>query len=170
MHTDDANFQEVFHAEMEEWVLPRRQREDQPQLPAKADEGHFPKVDNALIGLALSGGGVRAATYSLGAVQRLSQLGVLPYVDYLSTASAATWAQAGAALQRVNLRTDQPRNASLSSSSPTIPTLIDRSTTVSRTLYVTSEPTATGWRRTWDCLMFGPGWHSSATCPPPSST
>ncbi|MDA1216255.1 MAG: patatin-like phospholipase family protein [Chloroflexi bacterium] len=139
-------------------VLPRRQREDQPQLPVKADEGHFPKVDNALIGLALSGGGVGAAIYSLGAVQRLSQLGVLPYVDYLSIASGggylgASWSSLAAG--------DSPYG----SSKERFPfkfidddTNADRqSTTVSRTLYVTSEPTATGWRRTWACLMFGHG-------------
>lgn len=87
MHTDHADFQEVFHAEMAQWVSPRRKKEDPPAAVQADDGGHSPKVENALIGLALSGGGVRAATYSLGAIQRLSQLGVLPYVDYLSTAS-----------------------------------------------------------------------------------
>jgi hypothetical protein len=87
MHTDDAAFHEVFQDEMTKWVAPRRNREAPPADVPAGDGGYLPKVDNALIGLALSGGGVRAATYSLGAIQRLSQLGVLPYVDYLSTAS-----------------------------------------------------------------------------------
>ncbi len=39
------------------------------------------------IGLALSGGGIRSATFNLGILQALSRLGVLPYVDYLSTVS-----------------------------------------------------------------------------------
>jgi hypothetical protein len=39
------------------------------------------------IGLALSGGGIRSATFNLGVLQALSQLGVLRFVDYLSTVS-----------------------------------------------------------------------------------
>ena len=40
-----------------------------------------------LIGLALSGGGVRSATFSLGAIQALNRWGVFEKVDYLSTVS-----------------------------------------------------------------------------------
>jgi hypothetical protein len=39
------------------------------------------------IGLTLSGGGIRSATFNLGVLQALSKLGVLQYVDYLSTVS-----------------------------------------------------------------------------------
>jgi len=38
-------------------------------------------------GLALSGGGIRSATFNLGLLQSLDQLGVLPHVDYLATVS-----------------------------------------------------------------------------------
>ncbi|MDQ6827433.1 MAG: patatin-like phospholipase family protein [Gemmatimonadota bacterium] len=44
-------------------------------------------VKHNLIGLALSGGGIRSATTNLGVLQALSRLGVLPLVDYLSTVS-----------------------------------------------------------------------------------
>lgn len=40
-----------------------------------------------LVGLALSGGGIRSATYCLGVLQALAHKGVLPQVDYLSTVS-----------------------------------------------------------------------------------
>ena len=40
-----------------------------------------------LVGLALSGGGIRSATFSLGVMQRLAREGYLKYVDYLSTVS-----------------------------------------------------------------------------------
>ena len=43
---------------------------------------HQPKV-----GLALSGGGIRSATFSLGVLQGLAQLKLLRNVDYLSTVS-----------------------------------------------------------------------------------
>lgn len=38
-------------------------------------------------GLALSGGGIRSATFNLGVLQSLSRLEILPHVDYLSTVS-----------------------------------------------------------------------------------
>jgi hypothetical protein len=40
-----------------------------------------------LVGLALSGGGIRSATFNLGLLEGLSFMGVLPHVDYLSTVS-----------------------------------------------------------------------------------
>src|SRR5262245_43218920 len=40
-----------------------------------------------LFGLALSGGGIRSATFSLGVMQRLARAGILKHVDYLSTVS-----------------------------------------------------------------------------------
>lgn len=40
-----------------------------------------------LVGLALSGGGIRSATFSLGILQRLAREGILDKVDYLSTVS-----------------------------------------------------------------------------------
>ena len=48
-------------------------------------------TDNAdaanVVGLAISGGGIRSATFALGVVQCLTEKGVLPGVDYLSTVS-----------------------------------------------------------------------------------
>ena len=44
-------------------------------------------VREQLMGLALSGGGIRSATFNLGVLQALSELGVLAEFDYLSTVS-----------------------------------------------------------------------------------
>src|ERR1019366_8482808 len=38
-------------------------------------------------GVAFSGGGIRSATFNLGVLQGLAELGLLPFVDYLSTVS-----------------------------------------------------------------------------------
>jgi hypothetical protein len=46
-----------------------------------------PELEAALVGLALSGGGIRAATTPLGLLQALSKMQILPLVDYLSTVS-----------------------------------------------------------------------------------
>jgi len=43
------------------------------------------------IGLALSGGGIRSATFSLGVLRELSALGLLTRFDYLSTVSGGTY-------------------------------------------------------------------------------
>jgi predicted acylesterase/phospholipase RssA len=44
------------------------------------DKGHA-------VGLALSGGGIRSATFSLGVLIALAKRNILPQVDYLSTVS-----------------------------------------------------------------------------------
>ncbi len=46
-----------------------------------------PSTKNELVGLALSGGGIRSATFNLGVLQVLSARGALKHVDYLSTVS-----------------------------------------------------------------------------------
>src|SRR4051794_13504626 len=45
----------------------------------------FPQGDRT--GLAFSGGGIRSATFNLGLLQGLNDLGLLPLFDYLSTVS-----------------------------------------------------------------------------------
>jgi predicted acylesterase/phospholipase RssA len=48
-----------------------------------------------LTGLALSGGGIRSATFSLGVLQALSRHGILKYIDFLSTVSGGGYIGAG---------------------------------------------------------------------------
>lgn len=58
------------------------------QAPVKPDhhDGHLALPDNTL-GLALSGGGIRSATFCLGVIQSLAKQDWLKHVDYLSTVS-----------------------------------------------------------------------------------
>ena len=58
--------------------------------------------DKDLTGIALSGGGIRSATFSLGVLQALARHDVLQYIDYVSTVSGGgyiglglTWWLAG---------------------------------------------------------------------------
>ena len=44
-------------------------------------------VQPGLVGLALSGGGIRSSTFNLGIMQALHKVGLFPYIDYLSTVS-----------------------------------------------------------------------------------
>jgi hypothetical protein len=66
------SFDKMF-AKEEEWILKMRNLKN-------CEEG--PKV-----GLALSGGGIRSATFNLGLLQGLSRFGLLDRCDYLSTVS-----------------------------------------------------------------------------------
>ena len=52
------------------------------KAPDKSD-----KQEKGLTGLALSGGGIRSATFCLGALQVFEGKGLMPHVDYLSTVS-----------------------------------------------------------------------------------
>ena len=61
---------------------------------------------NRLVGLALSGGGIRSATFSLGVLQRLAQENLLKYVDYLSTVSGGGYI--GGSVTWLLSRTKQP--------------------------------------------------------------
>jgi len=74
--------EEVFPAELEEI----RQRRETIGLDAAGLEGP-PSAEIGLVGLALSGGGIRSATFSLGVIEALANTGLLKRADYLSTVS-----------------------------------------------------------------------------------
>ncbi len=63
-------------------------------------------VNRRLVGLCLSGGGIRSATFALGLLQTLAECGVLSRLDYLSTVSGGGyiggWLEAW--IQRANIR------------------------------------------------------------------
>jgi len=67
-------------------ILEIRARRNAEGLPAGSLSDR-PTPENDLVGLAISGGGVRSASIALGVVQALSRRGVLRRVDYLSTVS-----------------------------------------------------------------------------------
>jgi hypothetical protein len=75
----EDKFERVRARELD-YVARRRQQSD----------GTFPtatQVSDSLVGLALSGGGIRSATTNLGVLQALSQMKLLQHVDYLCTVS-----------------------------------------------------------------------------------
>ena len=73
---------DVFPRELEE-IRKRRKRLDLPDVPPD----RAPSTELGLIGLALSGGGIRSSTFSLGVIQALAKHGILKKADYLSTVS-----------------------------------------------------------------------------------
>ena len=65
---------------------------------------HQDMVDFNLVGLALSGGGIRSATFCLGVIQALNRFGITKHIDYLSTVSGGGYI--GACLSAVMSKED----------------------------------------------------------------
>ncbi|MGF6721332.1 putative acylesterase/phospholipase RssA [Paraburkholderia sp. GAS41] len=88
-------FEQVLHDELNEIVKARNGRTEQVGQPAPAGQATAGSLADTLRrsealdlkGLALSGGGIRSATFSLGVVQALCEGNVLRQFDYLSTVS-----------------------------------------------------------------------------------
>jgi len=53
----------------------------------KSEDIYAIAAGRGLTGVCFSGGGIRSATFNLGVMQGLAQLGVLPFIDYLSSVS-----------------------------------------------------------------------------------
>jgi hypothetical protein len=87
-----ASFDEVFKREMQE-ILKRRREANIPI--AKDEAGNAKSPADSLVGLALSGGGVRSASFNLGLLQSLYQNGVLRHIDYMSTVSGGGYVGGG---------------------------------------------------------------------------
>lgn len=99
----------IFNEELE-WINIRRKK-----LEIKNSEGQdaVATKDN-LIGLALSGGGIRSATFSLGVMQALAKHDLMKYVDILSTVSGGgyigstlSWLTSGQAGNSYNFSTNK---------------------------------------------------------------
>src|SRR4051794_32788099 len=92
--TDDLrSFPEILEAELGQ-ILQRRaahglEHEADKKIAGLQAEGSAERLarQEGLVGLALSGGGIRSATFNLGLLQGLAKLQLLPRLDYLSTVS-----------------------------------------------------------------------------------
>ena len=84
-----VDFEKVADRELDEIVTRRRQAN---LSPIANGESARTQVSRDLVGVALSGGGVRSASFSIGLIQALYTKGVLRFVDYLSTVSGGGYA------------------------------------------------------------------------------
>jgi hypothetical protein len=94
------SFAEVFQNELGE--IKKRRRH------AGYNESDSEALDGNLVGLALSGGGIRSATFCLGLLQGLRHLKLLHMFDYISTVSGGGyiggWWSAWLSRNRIELR------------------------------------------------------------------
>ena len=102
------SFAEVLALEVPQINL-RRKRVGRPEIrieeEAAADDASpliRPTPDSNVIGLALSGGGIRSSAFCLGVLQALDAKQVLDKVDYLSTVSGGGYI--GTSLSAANSR------------------------------------------------------------------
>jgi len=77
-----ASFAQVRDQELEDIAVRR-----QAALPESKDQHSARQAAGSLVGLALSGGGGRSASFGLGIIQSMYRAGVLRYVDYVSGVS-----------------------------------------------------------------------------------
>lgn len=78
-------FEQVLSAELEQIARRRQEGEAPPTVPDGTPHERAHKME--MTGLALSGGGIRSASFCLGILQGLSGRGLLRHFDYLSTVS-----------------------------------------------------------------------------------
>jgi hypothetical protein len=83
----ELKFDDLCHAEMNATARARGPETARPQVDPKTTFERTGETDQDLFGIALSGGGIRSATFNLGVLQALHDFEVLDYLDYLSTVS-----------------------------------------------------------------------------------
>jgi patatin-like phospholipase len=81
-----VDFQAVLQSEHDSINRRRHQLKREPVKEFALNPDKGPPIYDT-VGLSLSGGGIRSAAISLGALQALNQCGVLTNIDYLSTVS-----------------------------------------------------------------------------------
>ena len=129
--TRTYRFHEVFEEEIQA-VNQRRRRfgraevalELEPDVSSQSNaraEGEpimRPTVGSGLAGLALSGGGIRSASFCLGALQALDKADVLKNVDYLSTVSGGGYIGTSLSAAMTHSKGDFPFTSSLTQDEP----------------------------------------------------
>src|SRR5262249_10699423 len=129
--TRTYRFHEVFEAEVQA-VNQRRRRfgraegalelepdgNSQSNARAEAEPIMRPTAGSGLAGLALSGGGIRSASFCLGALQALDKAGVLKNIDYLSTVSGGGYIGTSLSAAMTHSKGDFPFTSSLTQDEP----------------------------------------------------
>jgi len=85
------HFDDVKEAELQA-ICRRREAVERLRRDDDSQDSVDPKeCEQNLVGVALSGGGIRSAAFNLGVLQSLHQRGVLRFIDYLSAASGGSY-------------------------------------------------------------------------------
>lgn len=129
--TRTYRFHEVFEEEVQA-VNQRRRRfrraevalelepdlNSQPNARAEGEPIMRPTEGSGVAGLALSGGGIRSASFCLGALQALDNAGALKNIDYLSTVSGGGYIGTCLSAAMTHAKGDFPFTSSLTQDEP----------------------------------------------------
>lgn len=80
-------FQEVLESEIGIPIQERRAYWDGAAQSKSSPQNYPPSDGNDLVGVALSGGGIRSSMFNLGLLQAFQRSGLMKHVDYLSSVS-----------------------------------------------------------------------------------
>jgi hypothetical protein len=109
---DPVGFPAVLDAELDQ-IEERRTKVPKNQPTERGvSEREFERAHRMRpLGMGISGGGIRSATFNLGILQGLSERGLLPHIDYLSTVSGGgyIWSWLHGVIQRKH--EGNPKNA-----------------------------------------------------------
>ena len=98
-------FDDVFAEELLE-ISRRWDQAYKPQERYKSSR-YLPTVENSLVGVGFSGGGIRSATINLGITQALEKYGAFKHIDYMSTVSGGGYLGSSiSALMRQKTKTE----------------------------------------------------------------
>ena len=92
--------------------------QDQADIRSDGEPILRPTLRSGLAGLALSGGGIRSASFCLGALQALDKAGVLKKIDYLSTVSGGGYIGTSLSAAMSRSKGDFPFTSSLTQDEP----------------------------------------------------
>ena len=90
--------EEVWHTESDV-IFKRRRRAEGDETDTAADAYQTKCVRSSAIGMAISGGGIRSASFSLGFTQALYESGLFRHLDYMSAVSGGSYTAAFIAAQ-----------------------------------------------------------------------
>ncbi len=80
-------FHEVLEKEVQTPIQERREYWNKAAQAKSTQQNYPPSDGNDLVGVALSGGGIRSSMFNLGLLQAFQRSGLMKHVDYLSSVS-----------------------------------------------------------------------------------
>jgi Patatin-like phospholipase len=118
-----SDFEQLFRKESELLSQADEEHEGKPDkadvtTPGPAGEPWIRYTPEDRVGLAFSGGGIRSATFNLGVLKALHELGLLKHVDYLSTVSGGGYVGAWWAAWRARWGGEFPETVTTSQLRP----------------------------------------------------
>lgn len=86
-HENCKTAKQIYEEERNQALSKRREYWDAKAKKSDSDAAYPPPSEKDLVGLALSGGGIRSAMFNLGLLQAFERAGLMKHIDYLASVS-----------------------------------------------------------------------------------